>query len=59
MSEEDLDVSLRDRIEEARELELHDEGVASVLLVSLQDVAERLQNEIKSREADIEGYERR
>ena len=59
VSEETLEASLQDRIEEAKELELHDEGVASVLLVSLQDETERLHHELKRREADIEAHEKR
>ena len=59
MSEETLDASLKDRIEEAKELETHDEGVASVLLVSLQDEVESLHAELKSRDNDIQSYERR
>lgn len=53
MSEEALNASLKDRIEEARELETHDEGVASVLLLGLQDETERLQNELRKRDVDI------
>ena len=57
MSEEALDANLKDNLEEARELEVHDEGVASVLLVSLQEETERLRIEVKRREADIRAHE--
>ena len=48
-----LDESLKERIEEAQELEMHDEEVASVLLVSLMEEAQRMRADVRSQERDI------
>lgn len=54
VTEEALEESLRERIADARELEAHDEGVASALLLSLQDETERVRREVKQQESELD-----
>ena len=53
VSEESLDDDLKERIQGATELEMHDEGVASVLLASLQGEFAELENGLRHRETEL------
>lgn len=52
ISEESLEADLRERLQEVDDLDAHDEGVASVLLVSLQGEAEKLRADLRACEAE-------
>ena len=53
VSEEDLDEDLRTRVQEAEDLSLYDEGVASVLLVSSQEETRNLKRQLEDCHAQI------